>query len=282
MCGRYTLHQKAQALKSYYHLKALPNGLKDNFNVAPGQFMPVILNKDGETELEMMKWGLVPVWAKDPSIGYKLINARDDTIFSKPVWRNIILRQRCLIPADGFYEWQKITALDLRKALHPSGCTQADLKYVLSERKVSVDTLKEEKHISGSLVKSEGAGILRKSSLASKEQKQPFYIKPKQADLFSFAGVWETRKDVEGLELKTYSIITTSPNKEMKTIHNRMPVILHQEDYASWLEPSLSSKSDIAPFLRPYEDNELEIYKVSKNVNTARNNSAELIYPISI
>ena len=100
MCGRYTLHQKAQALKSYYHLKALPNGLKDNFNVAPGQFMPVILNKDGEPELEMMKWGLVPVWAKDPNIGYKLINARDDTIFSKPVWRNIILRQRCLIPAD--------------------------------------------------------------------------------------------------------------------------------------------------------------------------------------
>lgn len=227
MCGRYTLHQKAQALKSYYHLKALPNGLKDNFNVAPGQFMPVILNKDGEPELEMMKWGLVPVWAKDPNIGYKLINARDDTIFSKPVWRNIILRQRCLIPADGFYEWQKV-------------------------------------------------------SLAGKEQKQPFYIKPKQADLFSFAGVWETRKDAEGLELKTYSIITTSPNKEMKTIHNRMPVILHQEDYASWLEPSLSSKSDIAPFLRPYEDNELEIYKVSKNVNTARNNSAELIYPISI
>lgn len=227
MCGRYTLHQKAQTLKGYYHLKTLPEGLKDNFNVAPGQFMPVILNKDGQPELEMMKWGLIPIWAKDPSIGYKLINARDDTIFSKPVWRDIILRQRCLIPADGFYEWQKIT-------------------------------------------------------VAGKEQKQPFYIKPKQADLFSFAGVWETRKDAEGLELRTYSIITTSPNKEMKTIHNRMPVILHQEDYASWLEPSLNSKSDIAPFLRPYEDNELETYKVSKSVNTARNNSAELIYPISI
>lgn len=225
MCGRYTLHQKAQALKSYYHLKALPNGLNDNYNVAPGQFMPVILNKDGEPELEVMKWGLVPVWAKDLNIGYKLINARDDTIFSKPVWRNIILRQRCLIPADGFYEWQKV-------------------------------------------------------SVASKEQKRPFYIKPKHDDLFSFAGVWDTYKDIEGLELRTYSIITTSPNKEMANVHNRMPVILHQADEASWLEPSVQTKENLEHFLRPYEDDSLEMYEVSRDVNNIRNNNIELVYSI--
>lgn len=225
MCGRYTLHQKVQSLKEHYNVKHVPHGLKENYNVAPGQFMPVVTSGDGKPELDVMKWGLVPAWAKDPKIGYKLINARDDTIFNKPVWRNIILRQRCLIPADGFYEWQKIT-------------------------------------------------------VASKEQKQPFYIKPKQADLFSFAGVWETRKDAEGLELKTYSIITTSPNKEMKTIHNRMPVILHQEDYTSWLEPPTQIKENLEYFLRPYEDDGLEMYEVSRDVNAVRNNNIKLIYPI--
>lgn len=225
MCGRYTLHQKPASLKDYYHLKQIPADLRANFNVAPGQMMPVITAKDNLPKLEVMKWGLVPFWAKDPKIGYKLINARDDTIFSKPVWRSIILKQRCLIPADGFYEWKP-------------------------------------------------------QVVANKERKQPFYIKPKRSNLFSFAGVWDAWKDTEGLEWKTYSIITTSPNKEMKHIHNRMPVILRQEDQASWLEPSLQSRANIEPLIKPYEDNQLEIYKVSRDINTARNNNAKLIYPI--
>lgn len=225
MCGRYTLHQKVQSLKEHYNVKHVPYSLKDNYNVAPGQFMPVVINETNQVELKVMKWGLVPFWAKDPKIGYKLINARDDTIFSKPMWRNLILKQRCLIPADGFYEWQKV-------------------------------------------------------SVSGKDQKQPFYIKPKQTDLFSFAGVWAAWKDAEGVELTTYSIITTSPNKEMASIHNRMPVILHQADEASWLEPSVQTKENLEHFLRPYEDDSLEMYEVSRDVNVVRNNSRELIYPI--
>lgn len=225
MCGRYTLHQRAQSLEEHYNVKHVPYGLKDNYNVAPGQFMPVVTLEDGKPILDVMKWGLVPTWAKDPKIGYKLINARDDTIFTKPMWRSVILRQRCLIPADGFYEWQKIT-------------------------------------------------------VAGKEQKRPFYIKPKQNDLFSFAGVWDTYKDIEGLEWDAYSIITTSPNKEMKSIHNRMPVILHPEDETTWLEPSVQTKEDLEHFLRPYEDDGLEMYEVSRDVNVVRNNNIELTYPI--
>ena len=226
MCGRYTLHQKVDDLAKRYNLANVPTGIRENFNVAPGQQMPIIIqDESGANKLEIMKWGLVPFWAKDPKIGYKLINARDDTIFEKPVWRNVILKKRCLIPADGFYEWKR----------PPEG---------------------------------------------SKEHKQPFYIKPKQVDIFSFAGVWETWKDIEGLEWKTFSIITTEPNKEMRAVHNRMPVILHQEDEAAWLEPSSVTRSSVEPLLRPLEDGGLELFRVSEDVNSAQNNDKHLIYAL--
>jgi putative SOS response-associated peptidase YedK len=225
MCGRYTLHQKAKILVDRFDAQPIKEELRDNYNVAPGQFMPVVVNQEGKTKLELMKWGLVPFWAKDPKIGYKLINARSETLFEKPMWRNVIKKKRCLIPADGFYEWKRV---------------------------------KED----------------------NKEVKHPFYIHPKQEDLFSFAGVWESWKDVEGLEWKTYSIITTEPNKEMASVHNRMPVILHREDEASWLEPSLDLKEDIEPFLQPYEDGGLKMYEVSSNVNSPKNNNSELIYEL--
>ncbi len=226
MCGRYTLLSQADKLKKHYNLAKLPKDIRQNFNVAPGQILPVVhADEQGKPVLEMMKWGFIPVWAKDPNMGYKLINARDDGIFDKPMWRNVIKKKRCLIPANGFYEWQR--------------------------------------------------------PKSTKEQKQPFYIHPKQLDLFSFAGVWETWKDVEGKLWKTYSIITTEPNKEMAKVHNRMPVILHPEDEASWLEPSHTDRSDIEPLLRPWEDNGLEMFEVSRDVNATKNNDKHLIYPLS-
>lgn len=187
--------------------------------------MPVIINGENGKQLETMKWGLVPTWAKNPHIGYRLINVRDDTIFNKPIWLNAIQKYRVLIPANGFYEW--------RKPDNPN------------------------------------------------EQKQPFYIRPKQEELFGFAGVWATWKDSEGKELKTYSIITTEPNKEIGKIHNRMPVILYQKDESIWLESSYMSRDDMESLLRPYEDGGLKIDKVSRDVNSVRNNYAKLIYPIS-
>lgn len=208
-----------------YNLATMPKNIQDNFNVAPGQVMPVIhTNEKGKQVLEMMKWGLVPFWAKDPKIGYRLINARDDTIFDKPMWRSVIRKKRCLIPADGFYEWRR--------------------------------------------------------PKSPKEHKTPFYIHPKQTDLFSFAGVWDTWKDEQGKELRTYSIITTEPNKEMSKIHNRMPVILHKEEESSWLEPSHDKREDVEPLLRPFEDGGLKTYKVSEDVNSPRNNNESLIYAL--
>ena len=112
--------------------------------------------------------------------------------------------------------------------------------------------------------------------------KQPYFIHPKDEELFSFAGIWNTWKDDAGRELKTYSIMTTEPNKEMAAVHNRMPVILHQDDESSWLSPTHNNdRGAIEALLRPWEDNGLEMYEVSSDVNAVRNNDESLIYPLN-
>ncbi len=110
--------------------------------------------------------------------------------------------------------------------------------------------------------------------------KKPYFIHMKDEDLFAFAGVWGTWKDENQKEWKVYSIMTTEPNKEMSAIHNRAPIMLHQEDEASWLKPSSVTSDDIEPLLRPLEDNGLEMWEVSSDVGNPRNNYKELMLPI--
>ena len=84
----------------------LPSDFKPDLNVSPGRPIPVVIDKNSRN-VELFRWGLVPVWAKDKTIGYKMINARAETIAEKPSFRNAFQRRRCLILADGFYEWKK-------------------------------------------------------------------------------------------------------------------------------------------------------------------------------
>jgi putative SOS response-associated peptidase YedK len=84
----------------------LPSDFKSDTNVSPGRPIPVVIDKNSR-KVELFRWGLVPVWAKDPLIGYKMINARAETIAEKPSFKNAFQRRRCLILADGFYEWKK-------------------------------------------------------------------------------------------------------------------------------------------------------------------------------
>lgn len=115
----------------------------------------------------------------------------------------------------------------------------------------------------------------------AKDGKVPFFIHPKDMDLYAFAGIWDVWKSKDGHEVKVYSIMTTEPNKEMKAIHNRMPVILHRDDESSWLEPSNDTQDGLEPLLVPFEDNGLEIYEVSRDVNSPRNNSKVLLKPVA-
>ncbi len=105
MCGRYEL-QEIEGLGARFRATSVRLDLSPRYNVAPGQVMPVVVHKGGENSLEMMKWGLVPFWAKDPRIGNKMINARAETILEKPSYRKPLQSKRCLVPVSGFYEWQ--------------------------------------------------------------------------------------------------------------------------------------------------------------------------------
>jgi putative SOS response-associated peptidase YedK len=108
MCGRYTLYTPVETLAEEFGLTGpLPN-LQPNYNVAPTQEVPaVVAGNDGGRRLEMLRWGLISSWAEDPGIGSQMINARSETVAEKPSFRRAFKERRCLIPADGFYEWQK-------------------------------------------------------------------------------------------------------------------------------------------------------------------------------
>lgn len=219
MCGRYSF-TKIDEFGDRYGLEYLPKDLHANFNVAPTQTMPVIVERDGSRQVELMRWGIPrfigPGKVKD------VFNTRADKAFW--TWKKLTMSQRVLVPATGFYEWR-----------------------------------------------------------AQAGGKQPYFIHPKDEAIFSFAGIWSTWKQEDGSHLNTYSIITTGPNEEMLDIHNRMPVILHRADEAAWLSPANNNNQDLlSELLLPYDDNGLELYAVSKDVNTSKINDEHLTYPVGL
>lgn len=228
MCGRYTYYSSADILKQFGLSPSdsaqtkLAFDAPDNYNVSPGNEMPVIIRGEQEHVLEYMVWGLVPSWSKEPQSALKLINARREGLLEKPMWRRLIKSKRCIVPARGFYEWKKLD---------------------------------------------DGS-------------KQPYYITPKSGDVLSLAGLWDEWADGAGNELQTYTIITTTPNKEMSEIHNRMPAILNKDQMDIWLEPIDLHQDQLDQLLAPAPDGLLRVVRVGKAVNNASHNSKELIYPL--
>jgi len=197
--------------------------LHENYNIAPTQTEPTIIGNGKDRAIELMRWGFVAPWMKDlkDTFKYSSFNARSEDIFNKPMWKLAIRQTRCLVPANGFYEWLNT----------PSG-------------------------------------------------KQPFYIKPRDQEIFSFAGLYGFWKDAEGMEWPNYSIITTHANKEMLDVHHRMPVIVHPGDETRWLDSEIDTPEDLLNIMQPYPDGHLEIIKVSREVNSSRNDGPTLIKPL--
>ena len=108
MCGRFTLTVDPGELQSAFPGIAVPAGFSPRYNIAPSQPVAIIPN-DGLNRLDYYSWGLIPSWAKDPSIGARMINARGETLAEKPSFRSAYRYHRCLIPADGFYEWKTLS-----------------------------------------------------------------------------------------------------------------------------------------------------------------------------
>ena len=107
MCGRYTLTTELADWTEYSGYSVPETGYGPRYNIAPGQYAPVVVNGDGGGVTRIMKWGLVPFWAKDEKIAYKTINARSETLDERASFKHALKKRRCLVPADGFYEWQK-------------------------------------------------------------------------------------------------------------------------------------------------------------------------------
>jgi putative SOS response-associated peptidase YedK len=109
MCGRYRLSRRKQVLEEYFDTESGEQEWKPRYNIAPTQSVPIIRQNPAEPvrELSLMAWGLIPSWATDPSVAARMINARSETASLKPAFREALQSRRCLIPADGFYEWQQ-------------------------------------------------------------------------------------------------------------------------------------------------------------------------------
>lgn len=218
MCGRYSLVPQANFAERF-NIANLTLDLEARYNIAPTQSSPVI-TRNSPNRAEEMRWGLVPSWAKDVSIGNKMINARAETVAEKPSFRKALAARRCLVPASGFYEWQRT----------PGG-------------------------------------------------KIPHYIFLPDSEYFAFAGLYETWKDHEGNLLKTYTIITTTPNELMAQIHNRMPVILHPDDEDRWLDHD-TELDEVLSLLKPFPAELMDAYVVSTAVNSPFHEGPSLIEAI--
>lgn len=108
MCGRFALKTPAMNISNLMHFDNVPT-FERRYNIAPSQQILVVRQTAGRRVGVMMHWGLIPSWADDPEIGNRMINARAETLTQRPAFRNLLSKRRCLVPADGFYEWQKRT-----------------------------------------------------------------------------------------------------------------------------------------------------------------------------
>lgn len=120
MCGRFVLTANPEVIQQEFDLKTMPPELPARYNVAPTQPVAVITNEHAD-ELTFYKWGLIPSWSKDPTIASKLMNARSETAAEKPSFRTAFRRRRCIIPADGFYEWQQQGKEKIPQFIHMEG-----------------------------------------------------------------------------------------------------------------------------------------------------------------
>lgn len=222
MCGRYRLTRKKEILAEHFGIEPDDNW-QPRYNVAPAQEVAVIRQHPERPRRigSSMRWGLIPFWSKDPKLGYKMINARAEGIAEKPAFREALKKRRCLIPADGFYEWQK------------SGAA-----------------------------------------------KRPFCFTLADDNPFAFAGLWERWKDPQGQWIETCSIITTTANELAKDVHDRMPVILHPDDYDLWLDPGFHDTATLCALLKPYEAAAMKRHEVSNRINSVKNDDPQCAEPV--
>jgi putative SOS response-associated peptidase YedK len=229
MCGRARLSSDYSEIKIKLKFDAAstaPNFERDWNKPPTAPMLVAVRSEDGKRIPKMMKWGLLPHWAKDEKIAYSTFNARAEEFTTKPAFRDAWKKgQRCLIVTDGFYEWKK---------LDPKG-----------------------------------------------KEKQPYAISMSDDVPMVMAGLWAKWKDPKsGSEIQSCTILTTASNKVMGDLHNRMPVVLAESDWARWLGEEPVTDDELLAMLKPCPDADLKIWAVDKRVGNVRNKGPELALPI--
>jgi putative SOS response-associated peptidase YedK len=196
-----------------------------------------------ERRLGAYRWGLVPSWAKDPAVGARAFNARAETLGSKPMFRSALVKRRCIVPADGFYEWQRLGAAG-----------------GIGDRRSA-------------------EGAVRRASRSG--PKQPWCFRAADGAMLGFAALYEVWRESRDSEwLATCTIITTEANDLMSPIHDRMPVVLRPEEYASWLEPGELEPDELRVLLAPPPDDFLVCHRVGGEVGRSRSEGPQLAEPV--
>lgn len=194
------------------------------YNAGPTVTMPVVLQRDGAYTLELMRWGLVPSWAKELPKA-PLTNARSETIAELPSFRSAFKARRCVVPANGYIEF---------------------------------------------------------STLEDGKTKQGHFIHPEGGGAIWFAGLWERCEKLPTGPVQSYAIATQDSGKlppEIRTIHDRTPVILSADDVPTWLDPATPAEELLA-LLAPRERPELTAYRLHRRVNNVRYQEPDALAPL--
>lgn len=216
MCGRFSItFSDLNKIAFRFDAIAPPLEWKSHYNFAPTQETVTVVNWNNKRQLTPMQWGLFPYWSQK---GNPLINIRSESLTTKPSLKEY-LHQRCLIPADGFFEWRE-----------------------------------ENRH------------------------KVPYRAIIKNEPLFAFAGIWDQKLLVDGTVVRSFAIVTTEANLLLYPIHNRMPVILTKEGENLWIEEG--PVKEIHSLFKPYPSEEMELFRVSPEVNSVKNDNARCIQPL--
>jgi putative SOS response-associated peptidase YedK len=223
MCGRFALNENPKRLAEHFKLSG-DFDVSPSWNIAPSsRICSITADEQEHRHLRLMRWGLIPSWAKDSSIGNKLANARGETVAEKPSFRSAFKYRRCIVPASGFYEWK----------------TDKGIKY-------------------------------------------PWFISLKSGEPMAFAGIWEAWHPKDGEIIETCCLITTDANTLMEPIHDRMPVILHPDDWSTWLSPMERQPDSLNPLIRPFESEPMQAWSVTRELNrVGLRDDAGLIKPSS-
>jgi len=222
MCGRYAqlAKENPNLPQTWRELRDLMILLPPRYNLAPTQLSGVIYDPGPGVTLERLRWGLLPGWAKDVKLGYSTINARIETVATKPAFRSAFKSRRCIIPMAGYYEW----------TVNP------------------------------------GDG-----------KKDPWYIYPE--GMLWAAGLWEPPHRLLGEGAPaTFTIITGGSSGVSADIHDRMPVTIAPDLMEDWLT---ASPDDAMKFLLASEPPPMKAHRVSRRVNTPKNDDPELLEPVA-